>query len=271
MGKGHMSWRDVIRAAGPAMVAVAVCLTPAPAPQAGVRSVSMDDASACSMAVSLAQADQGVPDGLLGAIARTESGRADPATGTVGPWPWTINANGVGQFFATKQDAVAGVLRLQERGVASIDVGCMQINLRSHPGAFASLEDAFDPQRNADYAARFLVLLYGRSGTWMGAAMAYHSLNPELGAPYGARVAAAWGGQAGEPAPASALASASAFAPAPRLTVVSPAPETFEPGTMFPVLLPAAFHAAVPLPRHRSAVANLVRGGRIGRLTLAAR
>ena len=37
-----------------------------------------------------------------------------------------------------------------ERGVRQVDVGCMQINLQSHPHAFASLEDAFDPGSNAD-------------------------------------------------------------------------------------------------------------------------
>lgn len=228
---------------------------------AGERITALDDATACSAAVSIAQADRGLPDGLLSAIGRTESGRSDPATGTVAPWPWTVNANGVGQFFRAKQEAVAAVLRLQDRGVASIDVGCMQINLRSHPGAFASLDDAFDPQQNADYAARFLVLLYARSGTWMGAAMAYHSQTPELAAPYGARVAAAWGGQAG----------VLADAPAPRVTGLLQQTTGFEPGTMFPVLLPAAFHAVILPFRHRSAVASLVPGRRASRLTLAIR
>jgi hypothetical protein len=32
----------------------------------------------------------------------------------------------------------------------------MQINLKHHPGAFASLEEAFDPQKNIAYAAQFL-------------------------------------------------------------------------------------------------------------------
>ena len=40
------------------------------------------------------------------------------------PWPWAIDADGVGQFFATKAQAVAAVSALQAQGVHSIDVGC---------------------------------------------------------------------------------------------------------------------------------------------------
>ena len=72
------------------------------------------------------------------------------------PWPWTVNAEGQGAFYDTKAEAVAAVRAMQARGVRSIDVGCGQINLMHHPDAFASLEQAFDPQANAAYAARFL-------------------------------------------------------------------------------------------------------------------
>ena len=37
-----------------------------------------------------------------------------------------------------------------------MDVGCMQVNLYHHAHAFSSLDNAFDPQSNVDYAARFL-------------------------------------------------------------------------------------------------------------------
>jgi hypothetical protein len=56
------------------------------------------------------------------------------------PWPWAIDADGVGQFFATKAQAVAAVAALQAQGVHSIDVGCMQVNLMHHPDAFTSLD-----------------------------------------------------------------------------------------------------------------------------------
>jgi soluble lytic murein transglycosylase-like protein len=68
----------------------------------------------------------------------------------------------------------------------------MQVNLMHHPGAFASLDAAFDPATNALYAARFLNSLYGVSGSWVQATAAYHSETPAIGADYQRRVMARW-------------------------------------------------------------------------------
>jgi hypothetical protein len=84
------------------------------------------------------------------------------------------------------------VRRLQAEGVRSIDIGCMQVNLRHHPNAFASLEDAFDPTKNAAYAATFLVSLQEASKNWLQAAAHYHSHTPEFATAYQRRVMAAW-------------------------------------------------------------------------------
>jgi hypothetical protein len=121
-----------------------------------------------------------------------ESGRRDPISGVVAPWPWTINAEGQGSFYDTKAQAIAAVQALQARGVQSVDVGCMQVNLMHHPGAFANLDQAFDPSANTVYAARFLNELHGQTNDWMRAAGQYHSSTPALGATYQTAVAAAW-------------------------------------------------------------------------------
>ena len=71
-----------------------------------------------------------------------------------------------------RREAVAAVRGLQARGVRSIDVGCMQVNLMHHPDAFPSLDVAFDPQANAAYAARFLKELYAQTGDWTRATAA---------------------------------------------------------------------------------------------------
>ncbi|OJW27424.1 MAG: hypothetical protein BGO51_21225 [Rhodospirillales bacterium 69-11] len=155
----------------------------------------------CRTAIAAAERGQGIPRALLAAIGRIESGRRDPATGGLHPWPWTINAEGDGQFFASKAAAVATVRTLQARGVRSIDVGCMQVNLVHHPDAFASLEQAFDPATNADYAARFLRRLFDQTGSWTKAAAAYHSSTPEFGEPYQKQVMAVWPEELGAPAP----------------------------------------------------------------------
>ena len=104
------------------------------------------------------------------------------------PWPWTIDADGVGQFFATKAQAVTAVAALQAQGVRSIDVGCMQVNLMHHPDAFASLDQAFDPAANTGFAVRFLDALYRRTGTWPRSIATYHSETPQIAEEYQRRV-----------------------------------------------------------------------------------
>lgn len=146
----------------------------------------------CRPAIMAAERAHGVPHGLMAAIGRVESGRRDPVSGASNPWPWTVNAEGQGSFYDTKAQAVGAVRSMQARGIRSIDVGCMQVNLMHHPQAFASLEQAFDPAANARYASRFLTELFERTGAWPIAAEHYHSATPDLGADYGRKVMAVW-------------------------------------------------------------------------------
>lgn len=146
----------------------------------------------CGAAIATAERANGLPAGLLAAIARVESGRADPASGAIRPWPWTVDAGGAGHFFATKAAAVAAAESLEARGAAAIDVGCLQVDLAFHPAAFASLEEAFDPLANALYAGHFLRSLFAASGDWAAAAAAYHSQTQAIAAPYREKVLAVW-------------------------------------------------------------------------------
>ena len=149
-------------------------------------------ATLCEQAIGNAEAIGHTPPGMLAAIEQVESGRPDPQAGRVRPWPWTIDANGVGQFFVTKAQAVSAVAALQAQGVRSIDVGCMQINLMHHPDAFTSLGQAFDPASNTAYAVRFLNTLYRRTGSWSKSIAAYHSETPQIAVDYQRRVLATW-------------------------------------------------------------------------------
>lgn len=152
------------------------------------------DDTACMDAIAAAEPGSPVPPGALRAIAVVESGRL---IGTrLVPWPWSINANGVGRYYQDKGDAVAAVRGLQAAGVQSIDVGCMQINLMANPVAFTSLDQAFDPVVNVDYAARLLVSLFQRTGRWSSAMTSYHSRTPYLAAIYAGRLMAVWPGAA---------------------------------------------------------------------------
>ncbi len=146
----------------------------------------------CRPAISAAERSLNVPDRLMQAVAIMESGRRDPSSGSIAAWPWTINVEGVGEVFDTKAQAIAAVNAHRARGARSIDVGCMQINLKHHPDAFASLEEAFDPDANAKYAAKFLQQLLAQTGSWPLAVAGYHSLTPDIGGDYAKKVLAIW-------------------------------------------------------------------------------
>jgi hypothetical protein len=180
-----------------ALLSVAVLFAAARADAGSSRSPS----DLCLDAVAAAQRDHGTPPGLLAVMAKVESGRAT-SSGTLEPWPWTVDADGQGIFFATKDQAVAWSRQALDSGtVTFLDVGCMQVDLRMHPNAFRDLDQAFDPAANAEYGARYLQQLHdGVAGrNWFTAIGMYHSQTPELAAGYRQQVAAV---AAGLPPPA---------------------------------------------------------------------
>lgn len=59
------------------------------------------------------------------------------------------------RIFQTLEEAVAFV---RARPGRSIDVGAMQVNLRAHPDAFATLEEAFSPAANVCAGARIFAV-----------------------------------------------------------------------------------------------------------------
>lgn len=144
----------------------------------------------CAVALRQAERRYHLPPGLLLSIARAESGRPIASLTDIRPWPWTIDADGNGLFLDSKAAAIAW-LRQQELHHSFVDVGCMQVDLHFHPGAFASLDEAFDPAANVDYAARLLVDLYRgeAGGSWDLAVGLYHSHTSVLAAEYRDRVA----------------------------------------------------------------------------------
>jgi hypothetical protein len=152
----------------------------------------LEGAKLCTRHLARYEREYGVPTHLLSAIATTESGRYHDGLKIRVPWPWTINAEGKGYFFTTKDEAMAAVYKLRARGVTSIDVGCMQVNLLQHPHAFASLEQAFEPEQNIAYAASFLRGLYNDANSWKKAAADYHSKTPALGNQYVGLVYGSW-------------------------------------------------------------------------------
>ena len=154
----------------------------------------------CAEQTALIERRTGVPKHLLRAISLAESGRWDTSKRANVAWPWTVTSGGKGRFFDTKAEALAEVEILMTRGVRNIDVGCMQINLFYHGGAFETLDEAFDPQANTTYAAAYLKNMFAATGNWMEAAGYYHSTTPERNGPYKKKVLAFWRGQGSGPA-----------------------------------------------------------------------
>lgn len=158
----------------------------------GLTNADAADLANCDLAISAVEKAAHLPNALLRAIGIVESGRMDPVSRQMVPWPWSINVEGTDYVFETRAEAIAAVQAAQKAGRHSIDVGCMQINLAYHPVAFASLEEAFDPMSNATYAAAFLNRLHLQIGDWGDAAAAYHSQTPGLADDYRRRVVAGW-------------------------------------------------------------------------------
>ena len=153
---------------------------------------SAADAAVCQRYIQAAEREQRIPQGLLAAISLVESGRGAGPNGSLVAWPWTINAAGQGQYFDTKDEALTETRQLIEDGLRSIDVGCMQINLRYHPDAFGTLEQAFDPARNVAYAASYLRQLHRLQGSWPKAVERYHSSEDGRRAEYRDKVLTTW-------------------------------------------------------------------------------
>ena len=162
-----------------------------PTPPAAAQGWDEAQSAQCNAGLAAAEAKHATAPGLVAAIAKAESGRPVPPLPGLQPWPWAVNADGAAMYFQSKAAAVTWTRLALARGVQQVDVGCMQVNLQSHPAAFRDLDEAFDPAANTDYGARFLrQLSEDANGNWYEAVGFYHSRTPLLASDYRARVAA---------------------------------------------------------------------------------
>lgn len=123
----------------------------------------------CEREVVRASSETGVPLGIFYAIALTESGRRGRLE------PFALNIDGVSAFAESLEGAKAILRRSLNSGARFVDLGCMQINYQFHRKSFQSDEEMFNPRKNVDYAARFLLRLRDREGSWTMAAARYHA------------------------------------------------------------------------------------------------
>jgi len=168
----------------------AILFLPLPAIAQDVNSV-VDPQTICMQATLQAEEKYQIQKYLLTSISTVETGKWSKLLQQKSAWPWTINVRGRGHYYKTKEAAIAAAKELRRKGIKSFDVGCMQINMKFHGKAFASLEDAFDPQTNVEYAARYLSKLYQKRQDWMQAATDYHSRRPKKAKIYKSKLLAA--------------------------------------------------------------------------------
>jgi hypothetical protein len=132
-----------------------------------------------------------IPKHLLRSISIVETGRWHSKAQIYLPWPWAINQGGKSYYMNSKKEAVIKVKQMLEAGLTNIDIGCMQINLHHHPGAFLNLNNAFEPKDNIEYAANFLLNNFQQSQNWQQAIATYHS-QAEIGQLYAKKVLKRW-------------------------------------------------------------------------------
>lgn len=152
----------------------------------------IENSKVCRQAVYQTERALRLPVGIMQAISLAESGRWDKSSRSHFAWPWTVMAHGKGRFYPSKAAAIAAVRKLQASGLKNIDVGCMQVNLKYHPRAFDSLEDAFDPVTNARYAANLFAKLRKANRSIMRAVAHYHSTTRHRNRPYTRKVVRLW-------------------------------------------------------------------------------
>lgn len=189
--------------------------------------VAADPSELCLAAARQVSDESGVPYDVLAAISLTETGRS--RQGRTRPWPWTVNMEGKGEWFDTRDAARRYAVANYRRGARSFDIGCFQINFKWHGRHFASIEDMFDPLVNARYAARFLAELRREFGDWTRAAGAFHSRSEKFASRYRARFTQL----------RAALDAGADPAPRP-LRLAAAEPDVTRPVTQYPLLAAGA-------------------------------
>ena len=150
----------------------------------GVLDKEINESQKCSRMFSYFEKKYKLPKDILHSISLQESQKPHSKYKIGIVWPWVINVEGKGHYFKSKYEAVQFTKQLILSGKTSIDVGCMQISLKYHPDAFASLHQAFSPMNNIEYAAQLLRSHYEKHGKWHKAVGHYHSATADKALSY---------------------------------------------------------------------------------------
>ena len=132
--------------------------------------------------IAKAEIEHKIPKGLLGAIAKVESGNK----------AYAINVGGMPIYSPSLSDAISTAKKYIKSGKSNIDLGVIQLNYRWHGNKFTSIKEMLIPEKNITYAARLLCSLYKKHGNWHKAVRHYHSAKLEHSRQYSRKVAMVW-------------------------------------------------------------------------------
>lgn len=120
---------------------------------------------------------KGLDPKLLFSIALVESGKK---IGNIyGPWPWTLNVKGKGEYFKTREMAVRRLKHILQEGDENVAIGPMQVFWRYNKSYFKNPEQALDPHKNIEVGAEILKFFYNKNNDLVWAIGAYYSPNNE--------------------------------------------------------------------------------------------
>lgn len=143
---------------------------------------SCESSVTCKEVIAEQETQKGIPQDLLKAIAKVESGIS----------PWVINSKGRAHVFRSKEAAVRHAKGLIDEGFTNFSVGCMQLHYASHRRNFKSVEAMFEPKNNITHAAKLIKKLERRHGSMERAVKLYHSASPVYHNSYKSRVYGTW-------------------------------------------------------------------------------
>lgn len=125
--------------------------------------------SACENQIMAAAQKYEIPAGILYSVGLTETGRKGSLH------PNALNIEGKAIYADSSRHALDIFQNARANNKKLIDLGCMQINHHYHRGEFNSVAEMLDPQKNVEYAAKFLSRLKKRHQTWTMAVARYHA------------------------------------------------------------------------------------------------
>lgn len=136
--------------------------------------------------------EKDIPPALFYAVALAESGQSLWSRKQYRPWPWTLNIEGVGQYFPSRR-ATWLALKTALNNHKSVDIGLMQVSWRYHQRALGSSWQALDPYHNLRVGAAILHRCFEQLADWVQSLGCYHAPNnPERAAAYRKKVIEQW-------------------------------------------------------------------------------